>query len=234
MIFVKDRLLYKGNCFNNCFAILTRASFCSFVRRWGIHLALILLIVESRLRIVWAAPTEIPMHLAICLSVNLESVATKFFTFSTIFCEAVFGRRAWGACFTESTPLLNFLHYRVTDEKESFFPINTTYFIKYLFHLYTKNTAVLDIGPYLVSERRPFPNHFSFSVHSVNQAIIKARLNGFTHVLYQWRAYITIYTIHVPISCKSWLKARYWPSCTHIWTPLVYGFPALFGALYLG
>ena len=50
-------------------------------------------------------------------------------------------------------------------KKKVFVPINTTYFIKYLFCLYTKNTAVLDIGPYLVSERRPFPNHFSFSVH---------------------------------------------------------------------
>ena len=89
-------------------------------------------------------------------------------------------------------------------------------FIKYLFHLYTKNTVVLDI---FGRERRPFPNHFSFSVY---RAIVNARLNGFTHVLYQWRAYTTIYTIHVPISCKSWLKARYWPSCIHIWTPLIY------------
>ena len=80
-----ERLLYLGNCFNNCFAILIRASFCSFVRRWGIHLALILFIFKSCLRIVRAAPTEIPTHLAICLVVNLASVATKFFTFSTIF-----------------------------------------------------------------------------------------------------------------------------------------------------
>ena len=43
-----------------------------------------------------------------------------------------------------------------------------------------------------------------------------SRLNGFTHVLYQWRAYTTIYMIHVPVSCKSWLKARYWPSCIHL------------------
>ena len=48
----RDRLLYLGNCFNNCFAILTRASFCSFIRRWGIHLALILLIFKSQLRLV--------------------------------------------------------------------------------------------------------------------------------------------------------------------------------------
>ena len=50
---------------------------------------------------------------------------------------------------TESAPLLNFLHDRVTDEKRKFvILINSTYFIKYVFRLYTKNTAVLDIGPY--------------------------------------------------------------------------------------
>ena len=52
MIFAKDRLLYFGNCFNNCFAILTRASFSSFVTKWDIHLALILLIFKSCLRII--------------------------------------------------------------------------------------------------------------------------------------------------------------------------------------
>ena len=39
-------------------------------------------------------------------------------------------------------------------------------------------------------------------VDSVYLTLVKARLNGFTHVLYQWRAYKTIYTIHVPILCK--------------------------------
>jgi hypothetical protein len=34
----------------------------SFVRRWGIHLALILPILQSRLIIVWATSTEIPTH----------------------------------------------------------------------------------------------------------------------------------------------------------------------------
>ena len=50
---------------------------------------------------------------------------------------------------TESTPLLNFLHHRVADEERKFVvPINTTYFIKYVFRQYTQNKAVLDIGPY--------------------------------------------------------------------------------------
>ena len=89
-IFAKDRLLYLGNCFNNSFAILTPASFSSFVMRWGIHLALILLIFKSCLRIVCAAPTEIPTHLAICLVVNLASVATKFVTFSIFFAKLQF------------------------------------------------------------------------------------------------------------------------------------------------
>ena len=54
-----------------------------------------LFLVKSRLRIVGAAPTEIPTHVAICLVVNLASVATKFITFSTIFYEVVvYGRRA--------------------------------------------------------------------------------------------------------------------------------------------
>ena len=158
----KIRLLYLGNCFNICFAILTKANFCSFITRWGIHLALILLIYKSRLR--WAAPTEIPTHLAICLLVNLASVVTNFVTFSTIFCEvAVFGRRAWGAFSTESTTLLNFLHHRhrVTDEKRKFVvPINRIYFIKYVFRLYTKNTAVLDIGSYFGQWKETFSQPF--------------------------------------------------------------------------
>jgi hypothetical protein len=39
------------------------------------------------------------------------------------------------------------------------------HFIKYVYRLYTKKTAYLDIGRYLVTERRPFPNHLSFSNH---------------------------------------------------------------------
>ena len=162
MIFVKDPLLHLGNCFNNCFAILTRASFCSFVTKWGIHLALILLIFKSRLRVVWTAPTDIPTHLAIYLIINLASVATKFVTFITIFCEvAVFGRRAWGPSSTESTPVLNFLHHRVTDEKRKFVvPVNTRCFIKYVFRLYTQNTAVFDIEPYFGQWKETFSQPF--------------------------------------------------------------------------
>ena len=141
----------------------------------------ILLIFESRLRIVWAAPTEIPKHLAICLVVNLASVATKFVTFSTIFCGvAIFGRRTWGASSTESTPLLNILHHRVTDEKRKFVvPINTTYFIKYVFRLYTKNTTVRDIGPYFGQWRQTFlvslTSYFFLCTHCAHN--VEATLN---------------------------------------------------------
>jgi hypothetical protein len=137
--------------------IITRARFFSIVRRWGIHLALILLIFKSRLNCMSGSYRETnAFSYKFCTSSN------QILYFLTIFCKVtVFGRRGWGALFTESTPLLNFLHHRVTNDVT----INTTYFVKYVFRLYTKNTAVIDIGPYLDSERRPFPNHFSFSIH---------------------------------------------------------------------
>jgi hypothetical protein len=71
----------------------------------------------------------------------------------------------------------------------------------------TKNTVVLEIEAYLVSERRPFTNHFVLVYTSRN---VKARLSWITHVLYQLRAYTTIYAIHVHSLFKTWLKTRYW------------------------
>jgi hypothetical protein len=56
----------------------------------------------------------------------------------------------------------------------------------------------LIIGPYLVSEGNLFPTILALVyTSSVNRAIIKARLNRLTHVLYELRAYTTIYAIHV-------------------------------------
>ena len=39
-------------------------------------------------------------------------------------------------------------------------PINTTYFIKYVFRLYTKNTGFLDIGPYFGQWKETFSQPF--------------------------------------------------------------------------
>jgi hypothetical protein len=86
-LFAKDRLLYLGNCFNICLEILTRASFGSFVRRWGIHLVHFLLILNH----VWAlySDTNVFSYIPSCINSN------QILYFLTIFGEvAVFGRRA--------------------------------------------------------------------------------------------------------------------------------------------
>ena len=96
----------------------------------------------------------------ICLVVNLASVATKFVTFELFFCEvAVFGRRAWGASSAESTPLLNFLHHRVTDEKKKvrLFPYTRHMSLNMSFACIPRIQRFLIQDRIMVSERRTFP-----------------------------------------------------------------------------
>lgn len=83
MMFVKDRLLYLGKPFNNCLAIFTRASFCSYEWDWSIHLKLIII-------------------------VNLASVAMKsLFQPFFMFWWSCLGRRKKIAPLTKYTPLWN-------------------------------------------------------------------------------------------------------------------------------
>jgi hypothetical protein len=70
--------------------------------------------------------------------------SNQIFNFFNHFGEvAVLEWRALGASFTE------FLTPTCDRRKRKFIvPINMTYFIKYVFGLYTMNAAVIDIGPY--------------------------------------------------------------------------------------
>jgi hypothetical protein len=109
-------------------------------------------------------------------------------------------------------------------KKKFIVPIKTTYFIIYVFRLYTKSTSVLDIRSYLVCETRPFPNHFSFSIHeqiALIELLSKLHWTDLHIHCINWELTQSSLRYMYIDHAKMLLKARYWPSCIHIWTPLV-------------
>jgi hypothetical protein len=133
MIFAKDRLLYLGNCFNDCLEIHTRARFCSsFLNHvWKLFE-----------RLLQSAFSYIPS----CTSCISSNQILYFFNHFWLSCS--FRTACMSCIFYWIYTTFIFLTPPCDRWKRKFIvPINTTYFIKYsymyVFRLYTKNTATV-------------------------------------------------------------------------------------------